>query len=207
MPAVCDHLLWGAPDLDEAIAALAKRTSVNAAPGGRHPELGTHNAIAGLGKKRFLEVIAPDPTLQAGALARQLAGLRSPALIMWAARTPSAVETAARAQSEGYEAAVIEGHRERADGTTVHWTNVFIAGHGAGTLVPFFIQWHDKSHPADDAPTGLHLHAFRAETPQVEALRAVLEALDVRIAVSKGPIARLVAVLDTPRGRVELAGP
>ena len=63
------------------------------------------------------------------------------------------------------------------------------------------------SHPADDGPRGLRLQALRAETPQAQALRAVLKALDVRLAVRKAPTARLVAVLDTPRGRVELAGP
>jgi hypothetical protein len=73
--------------------------------------------------------------------------------------------------------------------------------------VPFFIEWHGDGHPSEDGAPGLRLHALRGETPEVEGLRAVLEALDVRLAVHKGPTARLVAVLDTPRGRVELTGP
>jgi len=128
-------------------------------------------------------------------------------LIMWAARTPSAADTAARAVAEGYHAAVVEGCRQRPDGTLVRWTNVFVTGHGGGTLVPFFVEWHGDTHPADDGAPGLRLHALHAETPEVEGLRAVLEALDVRLTVCKAPTARLVAVLDTPRGRVELAGP
>ena len=207
MAATCDHLLWGAADLEVALAALAQRTGVHAIAGGQHPDLGTHNAIATLGRKRFLELIAPDPTLRAGALAGRLAGLKAPSLIMWAARTPSAAATVARAEAEGYQAAVVEGHRARPDGTLVRWTNVFVSGHGAGTLVPFFIEWHSGAHPADDGARGLTLEALRAETPQPAALRAVLRALDVRLAVRKAPSARLVAVLDTPRGRVELVGP
>jgi hypothetical protein len=207
LAAICDHLLWGAADLHSAIAALAERTAVLATPGGRHPDLGTHNAIATLGRKRFLEVIAPDPTLRAGALARRLTDMKRPALIMWAARTASAADTAARAEAEGYRAAVVEGHRQRPDGEVVRWTNVFVTGHGGGTLVPFFIQWHDDLHPANEAAPGLRLHALRAETPQVEGLRAVLKALDVRLAVVKASTARLVAVVDSPRGRVELVGP
>jgi hypothetical protein len=206
LAATCDHLLWGAPDLDAGIAALTELTGVRASPGGQHPDLGTHNAIASLGRKRFLEVIAPDPTLQAGALAGRLAGLRAPTLIMWAARTASAADTAARAEAEGYRAAVIDGYRRHPDGTTVRWTNVFVTGHGGGTLVPFFIEWHGR-HPADEAPTGLRLHTLRVESPEAEGLRAVLDALDVRLAVSKGPAARLVAALDTPHGLVELTGP
>src|SRR6185295_9539157 len=67
LPATCDHVLWGVPELGAGIAALAELTGVRAAPGGQHPDLGTHNAIAALGRKRFLEVLAPDPTLQRGA--------------------------------------------------------------------------------------------------------------------------------------------
>jgi hypothetical protein len=207
LPASCDHLLWGAADLDEAIATLAERTGVRAVAGGRHPDLGTHNAVAVLGRERFLEVIAPDPTLPPGAFAQRLAGMTTPRLIMWAARTPSAAETAARAKAEGYRAAVVEGHRARPDGRMVRWTSVFVTDHGGGALVPFFIEWHGDFHPADDGPRGLRLKELRAETPEVEGLRAVLEALDVRLAVRKAPTARLVAVLDTPRGRVELTGP
>jgi len=206
LPATCDHVLWGVPELGAGIAALAELTGVRAAPGGQHPDLGTHNAIAALGRKRFLEVLAPDPTLQRGALAGRLAELKAPTLIMWAARVASAADIAACAEAEGYQAAVIDGHRRHPDGTTVRWTNVFVTGHGGGTLVPFFIEWHGR-HPADDGPTGLHLHTLRAESPEAEGLRAVLDALDVRLAVSRGPAARLVAVLDTPRGRVELTGP
>jgi hypothetical protein len=205
--ATCDHLLWGAADLGAAVAALAERTEVHARAGGQHPDLGTHNALASLGGRRFLEVIAPDPTLPGGALARRLAGMKAPALIMWAACTRNAADTAARAEAEGYQAAVIEGQRLRPDGTVLRWTNVFVSGHGGGTLVPFFIQWHGGPHPAADAPQGLRLARLRAETPQVERLRAVLRALDVRLAVGRAAGTRLVAVLDTPRGPVELTGP
>jgi hypothetical protein len=205
LAATCDHLLWGAADLDVAVTELAERTGVRASVGGQHPDLGTHNAIAALGGKRFLEVIAPDPTLPSGALARQLAGLKTPRLIMWAARTPSTAAAAARAEAEGYQIAVVEGRRKRPDGQVVRWTNVFVSDHGGGALVPFFIEWHGGSHPAKDGAIGLRLLAFRAETPEVEGLRAVLKALDVRLAVRKAATARLVAVLDTPRGRVELA--
>src|SRR5690242_11053481 len=155
MAAVCDHLLWGGPDLKAAVATLARRTGVRAAAGGRHPELGTHNALAALGRRQFLEVLAPDPTLAAGALARQLSARAKPGLLMWAARTDDAPAVAARAIDEGFKAVMVDGHRERPDGTIVSWTNVFVSDHGAGVLIPFFIAWHDGGHPADEAPRGL----------------------------------------------------
>ena len=205
MAATLDHLLWGGPHLDTALDTLEQLTGVRAARGGQHPELGTHNALAALGTRTFIEVIAPDPALPAGALARRLQKLEAPALLMWAATTENATETAAQATAQGYQVAVIDGHRPRPDGHIARWTNVFVSGHGAGILVPFFIQWTTPSHPATDAPNGLRLTSLHAETPQPAALKAVLEALDVKIAVRKGAVARLVAVLHTPRGPVTLA--
>jgi len=205
--ATLDHLVWGGRDLAAAVDELERRTGVRAASGGRHPDLGTHNALARLGKRAFLEVLAPDPTLPAGALTRRLDAMAAPSLIMWAARTADAAATAERAKIAGYTAAVVEGHRARPDGGTARWTNVFVNGHGAGRLIPFFIEWRGGGHPADDAPSGLELETFALETPHPEALRVVLDALDVRVRVRKGPADRLVAELATPKGLVVLSGP
>lgn len=200
-------MLWASADLDAAVGALETCTGVRAAYGGSHPELGTHNALASLGPRTFLEVLAPDPLLKPGPLARQLSELRAPVLLMWAARVESAADTAARAEAAGFRAMTVPGHRPRPDGSVVRWTNVFVSGHGAGTLVPFFIEWHDGGHPADDAPSGLVLASFTIETPQPESLSVVLATLDVDVPVHEGETDRLVAAIDSPRGRLELVGP
>lgn len=205
--ATLDHLVWGSRDLDAAVDELERRTGVRATSGGRHPDLGTHNALVRLGKRAFLEVLAPDPTLAAGALTRRLEAMEKPTLIMWAARTADAAATAERARAAGYTVAVVEGHRDRPDGGTARWINVFVNGHGAGRLIPFFIEWHGADHPADDAPAGIELETFALETPHPEALRVVLDALDVRVRVRKGTTDRLVAELVTPKGPVVLGGP
>jgi hypothetical protein len=207
LSATLDHLLWGCRDLDVAIAELSRRSGVRAQFGGLHPELGTQNALARLADRAFLEVIAPAPALPAGALARQLAQLPEPTLLMWAARTSDAGAAGARAKAAGFGATIVEGHRARPGGGLVRWRNLFVTGHGAGTLVPFFIEWDDEYHPAQDAPPGLTLVSFSIETPEPEGLRAILAALEVKVAVRKGPRERLRAALDTPCGRVVLSGP
>lgn len=207
LPATLDHLLWGSRDLDAAVADLGERSGVVAAFGGLHPELGTQNALARLAPRVFLEVIAPAPALPAGGLARQLAQLAAPTLLMWAARTPDVAATAKRARAAGLSATIVDGHRARPGGDVVRWTNVFVAGHGAGTLVPFFIAWDGDYHPAEDAPPGLVLRGFTIETPEPEPLRRLLRALDVKVSVRRGRRDRLRAALDSPRGRVILSGP
>ena len=207
MPSTLDHLLWGSRDLDAAVADLFERTGVQALFGGHHPELGTQNALARLDERVFLEVIAPAPALPAGGLARELAKLAEPALVMWAARTPGAAALAARAKAVGLTATMVEGHRARPGGGIVRWTNVFVAGHGAGTLVPFFIEWDGDYHPSEDAPPGLALSGFAIETPDPARLRAIFSALDLKASVRKGKRDRLRATLDTPQGPLVLSGP
>ena len=83
-----DHLLIGAPTLEQGIAWLEERTGVRAAPGGSHPGLGTWNALASLGPAQYIEVIAPDPSQPGVATfyAPRLRDLREPRIVTWAAR-------------------------------------------------------------------------------------------------------------------------
>jgi hypothetical protein len=199
-----DHLLWAGADLDAAVAELEARSGVRAIPGGSHPELGTRNALARLGHGAYVEVIAPDPSLPRGAFAERLAGLAAPELLMWAVRTHDASALVARANASGYGTTVIDGSRSRPDGRVLRWKQVFVTGHGAGPLVPFFIEWHDAEHPSLDAPPGLALASFRIEAALPHALRTVFEALSITPTVRKAPRERLVADLDTPKGRITL---
>ena len=203
--AALDHLLLAGPDLDAATAALESRTGVRAAPGGSHQDLGARSAIARLGHDAFLEVVGPDPALSHGAFAARLERLEGPQLLMWAAHTENADGVVARATEAGYHPVITDGRRTRPDGVVVRWRNVFVNGHGAGALVPFFVEWPPGEHPSHDAPPGLTLVGFRIEGPRPEALKVVLDALDVTVSVRKAPVDRLVAEIDTPKGRLTLA--
>src|SRR2546429_7902120 len=101
LAATCDHLLWGAADLDVAVAALAERTEVRATAGGQHPDPRTHNAIAALGPQRVLGVIAPHPTPPPRAPARGLPGIKGPPLLLVAARPAGGAAPAAPAGGTG----------------------------------------------------------------------------------------------------------
>jgi len=202
--AALDHLLLAGPDLDAATAALESRTGVRAAPAGSHQDLGARSAIARLGDHTFLEVVGPDPALSHGAFAARLEHLKGPQLLMWAAHTENADGIVARATEAGYHAVLTENRRTRPDGTVVSWRSVFVNGHGAGALVPFFVEWPVGEHPSREGPEGLSLVAFRIEAPEAEALKVVLDALDVAVTVRHGPEERLVAELETPKGPLTL---
>ena len=74
----------------------------------------------------------------------------------------------------------------------------------AGGLVPFFIDWGASPHPAASAPGGASLSALRGEHPNPAGAAALLRSLGLELPVTKGPRPALIAVLDTPRGLIEL---
>lgn len=201
-----DHLLLGAPNLEEGMAWVTEKTGVNAAVGGRHPGLGTHNALLSLGDQQYLEIIAPDPTQTT--LAPQFAFLQlatAPRLLTWAAATQDIHAIAAQAHAAGFELnGPNAGARTRPDGETLRWKTLFLKN-DFSLLIPFFIQWDAMSrHPSQDSPTGCSLQSFSLEHPQPEKLRAAFSQLGIEATVIPGSEARLKAALASPQGLVEL---
>ena len=71
-------------------------------------------------------------------------------------------------------------------------------------IVPFFIDWGQSPHPSRSAPQGAVLVALSAEHPDEDRIQRALGALGLELPVTHGPRARLIAIIDCPRGRVEL---
>ena len=204
---VLDHLLLGVPNLVEGIAWVAEKTGVQAALGGRHPGLGTHNALLSLGQQQYLEIIAPDPTQTT--LAPQFAFLQlatAPRLLTWAAATNDIHAVAAKAHAAGFELnGPHAGSRARPDGQTLNWKTLFIRN-DLSLQIPFFIEWDAAArHPSEDSPAGCTLQAVELQHPQPEKLRAALLQLGIDAIVHRNNEARLKAVLTTPKGEIELA--
>jgi catechol 2,3-dioxygenase-like lactoylglutathione lyase family enzyme len=55
-----DHLLFTVPDLEDGTALLSELLGVEPVRGGRYPNLGTANAVVGLGSESYLEITGPD---------------------------------------------------------------------------------------------------------------------------------------------------
>jgi hypothetical protein len=70
--------------------------------------------------------------------------------------------------------------------------------------VPFFIDWGQTPHPAASAPQGAKLVDLRAEHPEPEEVEKILKSLGLDLPVEEGARPALVAVVASPRGRVEL---
>lgn len=211
MPAVdaVDHLLLGTDDLDRGIAWLESKTGVKAAVGGSHPGRGTRNALAALGGRRYIEIIAPDPAQPTENLRLNLRTLAEPRLIAWAAATADIGEVTKRIRAAGSTpAAPADGSRARPDGRLLKWRTLAIQTDLARpevNPVPFFIEWAAGSaHPSQDSPKGCELAAFDFRHPDPKAVEAALAALGIEASVRQAADAALVATLQTPKGRTVL---
>jgi len=201
------HLVYAVPDLELGIARIESLIGIRAVQGGRHPGGGTRNALVSLGPGAYLEIIGPDPE-QPEPDAPRIFGiddLVEPRLATWAARGSELDELRARASAAGVRLGdVAAGSRMRPDGVLLAWRYTSPETVVADGLVPFFIDWGDSPHPSGSAPAGARLVGLRAEHPTPDTIRNMLLAVGIDMPVVAGPVPALIAVIEGPRGRVEL---
>lgn len=202
-----DHLVISATSLAEGVAHIERVTGTRMAPGGRHPLMGTHNRLLGLGDI-YLEVIAIDPEARPPGRPRWFDLDRfggAPRLTNWVARCPDI----ARALAVSPPGAGVITPLSRGD---LSW-EMAVPDDGNlpfGGAFPGLIRWHGARHPVQGLPeTGLRLERLEIACPDSAALRASLAGrlTDERIVITEGPATTLQARLSTPRGTISLAPP
>jgi hypothetical protein len=199
-----DHILIGAPDLDVGVRWVEERTGVRAKFGGNHPGAGTRNALLSLGTGHYLEIIAPDPAQANAPDVRGLRKLSSPRIIQWAIHTDDIVAVKNTVEAAGIKTVGPQpGSRQRPDGKLLRWQALGIEQ--TTPLVPFFIQWEAGSpHPSSDSPRLGTAKSLRFETPQPEELGNILHAAAIQADIRKSTLPRIVLVVQTPRGEIDM---
>jgi hypothetical protein len=196
-----DHLAVVAGRLDDGVAAVERLLGVPMAGGGKHPLMGTHNRLLGLGDL-YLEVIAIDPEAADPGRPRwfdmdRFTGL--PRLTNWVAGCDDlAAEVALGPQGIGQPIALARGD--------YRWQ---MAVPNDGRLpfegaFPALIQWEGTAHPAPALPDhGLRLQRLEIGHPQAAELQRVLTGRfeDARVVITSALKFTLRATIDTPAGR------
>jgi Glyoxalase-like domain len=206
-----DHIIIGATTLADGARFIRERLGGAILPGGKHPDMGTHNCLMRLGDTAFLEVISIDPDaahpgrprwfeLDRPAMQAKLAA--GPRLISWAIRSPDIVATA---QSSAF--VVGEVMALRRDALTWRLTvpaDGSIPGEG---VMPHVIEWDGGAQPWERmADLGCRLDALVIAHPRPESIEAGLRSLCPKgiagVQVEQGPEPKLSARIVTPSGAV-----
>ncbi len=205
MKIAVDHLIVFTPELERGRDHIERLMGVRPVTGGRHPDLGTHNALLGLGPDCYLEVMAPDPASPRPLDLSRLfpGGLDAPRLGTWVLRAEAIEALHERAKSVGL-GAISTGHRDNPDGTRLSWrlSDPFVFPFDG--VVPFLIAWGDTPHPGTRLPTVGSLTDLSVEHPDASGVVEAFVQLGVDVPVTQGPAPRLRATIATPRGDVVL---
>lgn len=196
-----DHLAVVCRTIEEGTSYVEAVLGVEMSPGGKHPDMGTHNTLVSLGPSAYLEVIAIDPEAPKPDHPRwfHLDAYDGPPRIMnWICATDD-LEDALDAAPDGSGEPMELSRGDMAWRMAVP-TNGVLPFDGA---MPALIEWETEMHPNRRLPDhGLRLSRLDVFHPQSEALMAAFPALYnlTDVAVLEGPEKRLIASVSTPEG-------
>ena len=202
-----DHLVYATSDLNRGIDEIEKILGVRATAGGQHPGRGTRNALIALGPTSYLEIIALDPEQPPPEEPRPfgLDGLKESRLVAWFVKARDLATLRDDAVRNGVPLGKVRsGSRRRPDGVQLSWQFTDPWSPVGDGIVPLFIDWGDSPHPAHTSAKGATLVSLRAQHPDVQGVRKMLDHLGIDLSVERGQSPALIAVIEGPRGRVEL---
>jgi len=198
-----DHLLFTVPHLHDGCDLVEEMLGVRPTLGGRHPGLGTANALVGLGPDTYLEVIAPDPDITRDAPLEFLGtDFSRPQLSSWVAK---AMLVEGQNDLPEVFGAVSSGRRENPDGAVLTWIYTDPFQPRFGGVVPFLIDWGDTPHPASTLDQRCSLVELRLEHPQPSIVAAALEGYGGQLPLRFGEQPRISARIASPNGEVEIS--
>ncbi len=204
-----DHFLWGVPDLDKGIALFTERTGVQPAIGGRHPGIGTRNALASLGPGIYFEIIAPDPAQPlAETLGGDIAVLPHPTLMTMALRAPDLSTVAAIYDAHNIPVDQSDEGRETPEGKMLSWS-LCEPQHQIRPMDPrwpFYIDWKNTPHPSGTTPSGCTFTSVAFGGPNAAATQKLWQDLGISVPFEEADRHRVALDINTPKGVVTFEG-
>lgn len=227
-----DHLVVGAADLDQGRRYVEDLLEVPMTPGGKHPQMGTHNCLLSLGPSSYLEVIAIDPEAPPPSRPRWF-GLDHPGTAARLAEAPSLLTWVVHGVNKAeLEASLRDrlGPIETMRRGDLEW-QITIPDSGrppAEGALPALIAWAtgeagtEVDHPAQRLPyRGCLLERLYIQHPEADGIVRPFTALGVtglsagtpteakvcqKLGEHGGEAPVLVAEIRTPRGLCVLSG-
>ncbi len=198
-----DHIVWGVPDLTKAIESIEEKMEIKAAKGGIHPGFGTKNALIGLGRHAYLEILGPDPLQVKDQVHQSWMGIDEvsfPRIVRWAIQTHSIDESRDLFLNRYLPCGpVMPGERRLAGGALLSWKLTDPDSSG-DCVIPFLIEWGKSAHPSAGLDHDCTLRSFKMEYKRPDQIEFLNEAFGPeQCDISEGP-SRISIVLETVAG-------
>ncbi len=194
-----DHIALTCADLETGARWLSDRLGVPLLAGGKHARFGTHNRLLGLADGLYLEVIAPDPSVQMTA-PRWFNLDHAPDVPRWGNWICRTTDFTTHAATTGPAIAMSRGD--------LQW-QITVPQDGSLPMqgaFPTLIQWNkDTAHPATRLPaSGVRLLRWEVHHPGAQSVSAACGMADSRVRFVDGSQAHFVAQFETPQGVVTI---
>jgi hypothetical protein len=194
-----DHIIWACADLESGSRRFEALTGIRPRYGGVHASGLTHNALVGLGKRCYLEILAPvGPAGPSDDDWCRLArGAQEPRIMTYCLRSPRPLSELA---SNG---------RTTQEGVRLRWQWLGPTAARFGLAFPFFIDWLDSPHPAESfgvaqPESAILLQRFAVGHPEATELRRILMEIGSAIDTYAADDVQFRVQLQTPLGAVSL---
>lgn len=201
-----DHVAVVARTLEEGTTYVEAVLGTELSPGGKHPDMGTHNRLLSLGPYCYLEVIAVDPEAPTPAHRRWF-NLDTynghPRVMNWICATDD-LDAALDSAPPG------SGTPMRLRRGDMMW-RMAVTDFGKlpfDDAMPALMEWGDSPHPNRRLPElGLRLTRLDVFHPNAVQLLEQFPKLGglQDVSVREGPEKRLIATISTPNGNRILA--
>ncbi len=211
-----DHLVVAAPSLELATEYVAELLGIRPDGGGAHPGRGTHNALFGLGGGAYLEAIGADPSQPEPKRPRPFGidQLKQPKLVTWALRA-SGIDSLVAELKNAQLGPVQSMSRRLESGDLLQWRLAFprqgVRAPDFTQVEPFLIDWGDGMSPGFSLAPAAELVSLELSSCQEGAKELVSTSISqdagfpVTIVASQDDCDRLLAMIETPRGVVEVS--
>lgn len=203
MARILDHFIYAGRDLEPMRAGFTALTGIEPNLGGRHPGLGTRNALASLGDSVYFELLATDHDQRLeGNMGARINEFASPRLLAYMLKGQDLEALQQVLTRHDVEADLFDAQRATPDGKTLRWRLLVPRDNRFGDHVPKFIDWLDTTHPATTSVKGGRFEFFRMGHPDSDALTALLADLDCDIPVQRADRPFLHVGIGCPKGSV-----
>lgn len=205
---IIDHIVYGVPDFEKAIADLTEKLGVKPVFGGKHVGFGTQNACVHLGDQCYLEILANDDqnTSFQGQKWMGIDMISKPSIIRWAAKSTELVrDSHFLREYDINHGCLATGERITPENDTLQWKMTLPTASSIIDIVPFLLDWSDSTHhPCDLLESTCKLLSIDFYHPHPEQIQPLFLALGIEKTIIFSSKPKISVIIRGRKGDITL---